>query len=83
MKMCSYQVCNHSNSLQSEDESSKHLAYIQGLCSNFVICEFFFESKFHDILALWETNLDDSVNSSNFWDYLPLILKKCMVLQFM
>ena len=48
---------------------------IQGLCSNFVECGSFLESNFTDILALYETNLDDSIYSGNFSlkDYLPLI----------
>ena len=39
---------------------------IQALRSNFVDCEFFLESNFPDILALCETNLDDSTDSGNF-----------------
>ena len=50
---------------------------IQGLCSNFVDCESFLESNSPDILALCETNLDDSIGSGNFSvrGYLPLIRK--------
>ena len=50
---------------------------IWGLCSNFVDCESFLESNFPDILALCETNLDDSIDSGNFSvrGYLPLIRK--------
>ena len=50
---------------------------IQGLCSNFVGCESFLESNSADILALYETNLDDSIDSGIFIvrDYLPLIQK--------
>ena len=50
---------------------------IQGLRSNFVDCESFLESNSPDILALWETNLDDSIDSGNFSvrGYLPLIRK--------
>ena len=50
---------------------------MQGLNSKFVECESFLESNFPDILALCETNLDDSINSGNFSvrDYLPLIQK--------
>ena len=50
---------------------------VRGLCSNFVDCESFFESNSPDILALCETNLDDSIDSGNFSvrDYLPLIRK--------
>ena len=50
---------------------------IQGLHSNFVDWESFLESNSPDILALCETNLDDSNNSGNFSGrgYLPLIRK--------
>ena len=50
---------------------------IRGLCSNFVDCECFLESNSPDILALCETNLDDSIDSGNFSvrGYLPLIQK--------
>ena len=50
---------------------------IRGLRSNFVDCEFFLESSSPDILALCETNLDDSIDSGNFSGrgYLPLIRK--------
>ena len=48
---------------------------IRGLLSNFVDCESFLESNSPDILALCETNLDDSIDSGNFSvrGYLPLI----------
>ena len=50
---------------------------IWGLCSNFVDCKSFLESNSPDILALCETNLDDSIDSGNFSvrGYLPLIWK--------
>ena len=50
---------------------------IRGLHSNFVDCESFLESNSPDILALCETNLDDSIDSGNFSvrGYLPLIRK--------
>ena len=50
---------------------------IRGLCSNFVDCESFLESNSPDILALCETDLDDSIDSDNFSvrGYLPLIQK--------
>ena len=50
---------------------------IRGLRSNFRDCEFFLESNSPDILALCETNLDPSIDSSNFsvTGYLPLIRK--------
>ena len=50
---------------------------IGGLRSNFVDCESFLESNSPDVLALCETNLDDSIDSGNFSvrGYLPLIRK--------
>ena len=50
---------------------------IPGLRSNFVDWESFLESNSPDILALCETNLDDSNDSCNFSvrGYLPLIQK--------
>ena len=50
---------------------------IRGLRSNFVDCESFLESNSPDILALCETNLDDSIDSGHFSvrGYLPLIWK--------
>ena len=50
---------------------------IQGLRQNFVDSESFLESNSPDILALCETNLDDSIDSGNFSvrGYLPLIQK--------
>ena len=50
---------------------------IQDLHSNFVDCESFLESNSPDILALCETNLDDSIDFINFSvrGYLPLIQK--------
>ena len=62
-----------------ESHNSLKLSFtnIQGLRSNFVDCESFFESNFPDILALCETNLDDSNDSGNISvrGYLPLIQK--------
>ena len=50
---------------------------IRGLRSNFVDRESFLESNSPDILALCETNLDDSIHSGNFSvrGYFPLIRK--------
>ena len=50
---------------------------IRGLRLNFVDCESFLESNSPDILALCETNLDDSIDSGNFSvrGYLPLSRK--------
>ena len=54
---------------------------IRGLRSNFVECDFFLESNCPDILALCETNLDDSIDSGNFSvrGYLPLIRKDSII----
>ena len=54
---------------------------IRGLHSNFVECESFLESNSPDILALYETNLDDSINFGNFpvKGYLPLIRKDSII----
>ena len=45
--------------------------------TNFVESECFLESNSFNILALWETNLDDQTDSGNFSvrGYLPLIRK--------
>ena len=50
---------------------------IGSLRSNFVDCESFHESNSSNILAQYETNLDDSIDSGNFSvrGYLPLIRK--------
>ena len=66
-----------------ESHNSLKLSFmnIQGLRSNFVDCKSFLESSSPDVLALCETNLDDSVDSGNFCvrSYLPLIRKdSCM-----
>ena len=62
-----------------ESHESLKLSYtnIRGLRSNFVDCESFLESNSPDILALCETNLDDSIDSGNFsvGGFLPLIRK--------
>ena len=60
-----------------ESHNSLKLSFtnIRGLRSNFVDYESFLESNSPDILALCETNLDDSFDSDNFSvrGYLPLI----------
>ena len=62
-----------------EPNNSLKLSFtnIRGLRSNFLECESFVESNSPDILALCETNLDDSIDSGNFSarGYLPLIRK--------
>ena len=51
-----------------EPHSSLKLRFtnIQGLHFNFVECKSFLESNSPNILALSETNLDDSTDSGNF-----------------
>ena len=60
-----------------ESHNSLKLSFtnIRGLCSNFVDCRSFIESNSPDILALFETSLDGSIDSGNFSvrGYLPLI----------
>ena len=62
-----------------ESHNSLKLSFtnIRGLRSNFVDCESFLESNSPEILALCETNLDDSIDSGNFSvrGYLCLIQK--------
>ena len=50
---------------------------IRGFCSSFVDCESFLESNSLEILALCETNLNDSIDSGSFSvrGYSPLIRK--------
>ena len=50
---------------------------IRGLRSNFVQCQSLLISNSPDILALCETNIDDSTDCGNFsvTDYFPLIRK--------
>ena len=65
------------NNFKSHNSLKLSFTYILGLCSNFVECETFLESNSPDILALCETNLDDSIDSGNFsvTGYLTLIRK--------
>ena len=62
-----------------ESHNSLKLSFtnIRGLHSNFVDSEPFLESNSPDILALCETDLDDSIDSGNFFmrGCLPLIRK--------
>ena len=59
-----------------ESHNSLKLSFtnIWGLRSNFVDCESFLESNSPDILALCETNLDDSIDSGNFSVRVHLLL---------
>ena len=57
--------------------SFRNIQDLQDLHSNFVDRESFIESNSPDILALCETNLDDSIDSGSFSvrGYVPLIQK--------
>ena len=69
-------VCKPDN-FESRNSLKLSFTNIRGLRSNFIDCESFLESNSPDILALCETNLDDSIDSGNFSvrGYLPLIRK--------
>ena len=54
------------DNLESHNSPKRSFTNIRGLCSNFIECESFLESKFPDIFALCDTNLDDSIDSDNF-----------------
>ena len=65
------------DSFESHNSLKLSFMNIRGLHLNFVDCKSFLESNSPDILALCETNLDDSIDSGNFSvrSYLPLIRK--------
>ena len=65
------------DNFESHNSLKPSFKNIRGLRSNFVNCESFLESNSPDILALCETNLDDSTDSGNFSvkGYLLLIRK--------
>ena len=79
------------NNFEPHNSLKHSFTNIRILRSNFVECESFLESSSPKILALYETDLDDSVDPGNFSvrGYLSLIQKDsithmhCMVLQFM
>ena len=66
-----------SDNFESRNSLKLSFTNIRGLRANFVDSESFLESNSPDILALCETNLDDSIDSGNFSvrGYLPLIRK--------
>ena len=66
------------NNFESHNSLKLSFTNVCGLHSNFVECESFLKSNSPDILALCETNLDDSIDSGNFSvrGYLPFIQKK-------
>ena len=57
-------TCKPDN-FESHDSLKLSFRNIRGLRSNFVDWESFLESNSPDILALYETNLDDSTDSGN------------------
>ena len=59
------EACKPDN-FESHNSPKLSLMNIGGLCLSFVDCESFLKSNFPDILALCETNLDDSIGSGNF-----------------
>ena len=61
------------DNFESHNSLKPSFKNIRRLHSNFVDCESFLESNSPDILALCETNLDDSIDSGNFSKkgYLP------------
>ena len=65
------------DNLESHNSLKLSFTNIRGLRSNFLDCESFLKSNSPDILALCETNLDDSIDSGNFSvrGYRPLIRK--------
>ena len=72
------EACKPDN-LESHNSLKLSFTNIWSLCSNFVDCESFLESNSPDVFALCETNLDNSMDSGNFYarGYLPLIRKDC------
>ena len=69
-------ACKPDN-FESHNSLKLNFTNIRGLRSNFVDCESFLESNSPNILALCETNLDNSTDSGHFSvrGYLPLIRK--------
>ena len=69
------------DNFDSHDSLNLRFTNIQCFCLNFVGCESFLESNSTDIIALYETNLKDSIDSSNIMvrDYLSLIWKDTLL----
>ena len=59
-------VCKPDN-FKSHNSLKLSFMNIWGLCSNFVDCESFLESNSPNLLALSEANLDESIDSGNFF----------------
>ena len=70
------------DNFESQNSLKRSFTNILALWSNFVECERFLESKSTDILALSETNLDDTIDSRSFSvkGYLSLIRKDSILL---
>ena len=66
-------ACKPDN-LESHNSLKLSFTNIRGLRSNFVGCESFLESSSPDILDLCETNLDNSIDSGNFFLKIYLLL---------
>ena len=66
-----------SGNFESRNSLKRSFTNIRVLHLNFVECETFLESNSPDVLVLCGTNLDDSIDSGNFFvrGYLPLIGK--------
>ena len=73
-------ACKPDN-FESHNSLKLRFTDIRGLHLNFVDCESFLESNSPDILALCERNLDDSIDSGNFFvgGYHCLSLSLCTV----
>ena len=64
-----------SDNFQSHNPVKLNVINVKSFLSNFVECKSFLESNSPDILALFETNLNESIDSCNFSvrGYLPII----------
>ena len=71
-----WKACKPDN-VESHNSLKLSFTNIRDHCSNFVDWESFLKSTSLDILALWETNLNNSIDPGNFSmrSYLPLIQK--------
>ena len=69
-------ACKPDN-FESHNSLKFSFMHIRGIHSNFVDCKSFLQLNSPDVLALCETNQDDSIDSANFSvsGYLPLIQK--------
>ena len=65
------------DNFESHNSLKPSFTNFRGLDSNFVECESFLESSSPNILVLYETNLDDSIDcgKSSVTGYLPLVRK--------